>query len=450
MGHFISYDPFRFCLELFHRALFKQQPIISPSLEIGIGDGFSSWFMHRNKPNIDYGADMPLGATLESQGMGVPLRFDHFNRMIGMDMADIPFADNSFATIFSSHTMFYGQDLPATFREIMRVLAPGGTCAYFVDIDEWYQYKPLIDWLSSPGMNPTVKFFPKDYYLKILEDCGAANIHCRTFFQSAVEAILQGFYISMSTLPNIHGFLSHHMAHNPNAINIFDIMSEIFVTFIEKELALSNGPQEAFNICVSFQKPGTLPVDLSIPEPVCLACRNQDLQKNPISLTCSTCGLVYSVRAGIPMMIRENHPGYAPTALRQHAEQLFGSTDQLVHQLLQNIDKGPLYVVNEGQSPIGGYAASNILLAALNYQNRTLSGIYDPSISEETHWRGIPVVQAAQIISKPFSLLVFAQFNEHATIIHKLQQARIKGLLWLILWENTNGQLNGSLASVNL
>ncbi len=157
LGHFVSYDSFRFCLEIFHRVLFKSQPIVSPSLEIGIGDGFSSWFMHREKPNIDYGADMPFGATLESCGLNVPMKFDHFSKMIGMDMTAIPFPDQSFASIFSSHTMMYGQDLQMTFSEIMRVLSPGGTCAFCVDIEQWHQFKPLMDWIRAPHMMPTVQ-----------------------------------------------------------------------------------------------------------------------------------------------------------------------------------------------------------------------------------------------------------------------------------------------------
>jgi SAM-dependent methyltransferase len=434
----IRCDPFRYCLEIFHRVLFKSIPIISPSLEIGIGDGVSSYFMHRQKPDIDYGADLPFGATLESCGMDVSIEVDHYKRMIGMDMVNIPFADDSFASIFSSHTMFYGQDLEATYSEILRVLAPGGTCTFCVDINEWHHYKPLMDW-HRVGV-PSAKFFPAEYHLELLEKCGARNISWRRFFQAPLETILVGMSGTMSG-EAMKGVMGNQRT--------FDMLTELFVILMEQELAIPNGPDNGFNIFVTFQKPGTLPEQLTVPQPICLECRNKDLKREPTRLVCSPgCGATYSVRAGIPMMIRANHPGYSPTPIRQRADFLSEQTDLLVQSLLSDVGKGPLFVVYDGVSPVPGILAPSILLAALRYQEKAVSGVYDPSSLSGSGkvWRGIEIVHASKIKATPAAeLVVFSRDRDAQAFIQKIRAVGISQPICCALWSEENGRLTGRL-----
>jgi len=448
-GHFVSYEPFRFCLEIFHRVLFKQLNIISPSIEIGIGDGFSSWFMHRGKEDIDYGSDMPFGSTLESCGMDVDIQFDHYTHMIGMDMTDIAFADNSFASIFSSHTMAYGQDLNRSFEELFRVLAPGGTCAFFIDTSEqWHQFKPLMNFLMAPNLVPSLTFYPKDFYLELLSKLGAINMTCRPFYQAALEAVNLGTSYIMSATGG-HPILSSAIVQNPTVINLSDMMREIFMTLIENELKRPEGPDDAFNIFVTFQKPGNLPQNLSIPEPVCLNCRNQDLIRELTKLNCNSCGSTFSVRAGIPNMIKPNHSGYSSTPVHQHAEQVSNTLDLLIHNFVDNLQDRRLYVVNDGRSPLGG-SSSSILLASLNYLNREVAGIYDTSVPVGKNWRGSSIVHANEINNAPGTLLAFLSEAEYPTVKRRLQESGIHGAVKVFVWSLSQGQIKGQITSIML
>lgn len=55
-------------------------------------------------------------------------------------VAALPFADGVFDVVTAVETHYYWPDLPANFREILRVLKPGGTCAL---IAETYRGGPL-------------------------------------------------------------------------------------------------------------------------------------------------------------------------------------------------------------------------------------------------------------------------------------------------------------------
>jgi len=429
-GHFISWDCFRFCLEIYHRALFKPAAVVSPSLELGIGDGFSSWFMHRDKPEIDYGADLPFGATLESCGMNVAVEHEHYKQKIGMDMSEIPFPDNSFASIFSSHTMFYGQDLQKTFDEIMRVLAPGGKCVYACDLDEWFQYKSLIDWIREPDRIPSIKLYPKEHHIELLKKSGATNIQYRTFFQSSLEAVTQGLLNKMPA--GIRGMLASESGKQTEIDEWAAMMYDIFCTIIEKELSAPNGPENAFNVFMTFEKPGVLPTDLPVPAPVCVVCHNTIESKSITQKACS-CGESYAVHAGIPMMIRSNHPGYSPTPIRQKAAELSNRADRLLSQVLPKLAPGPYYVINGGASPVPGYTALSILAAAMQFTNQKIAGIVaDLPLTKQ--WQGHPIVSTNAVPKSSHVVLFTASEGDCDHWVSTLKQDGFSGTVSCIAW----------------
>lgn len=47
------------------------------------------------------------------------------------EAGELPFPDNSFDKVMSVHTIYFWKDLSAGFREIARVLKPGGRCALY-------------------------------------------------------------------------------------------------------------------------------------------------------------------------------------------------------------------------------------------------------------------------------------------------------------------------------
>lgn len=96
-------------------------------LELGAGPGMLSMAMARQAPNLeviafDFSADsLQIAANniAEAQLSGQILTE-------AGDVHAMPFADNSVNLIVSRGSMFFWKSLPDAFREIHRVLAPGG------------------------------------------------------------------------------------------------------------------------------------------------------------------------------------------------------------------------------------------------------------------------------------------------------------------------------------
>lgn len=426
-NHFVAQIPLRFALEIFHRALFGPVPILSPSLEIGIGDGFSSWFMHRGKPNFDYGADMPFGATLESCGMDVAIQFDRYNRMVGMDMTQIPFPDNSFATIMSSQTMAYGQDLVTTYSEIMRVLMPGGRCTFAVDIDEWMQFPSLVRQMRV-GV-PSFEVHSADYHIELLRNLGAVNITARPFFTATLEAVLQsGLHMPMDKLA---------------------VIRPVLVTLIERELQRA-GPSAAFNVFVSFQKPGKAERVPSVPEPVCAACKGPLTARDGLRIQCEGCTRQYWVSCGVPILVVPDHPGYSPTPYRERAERLMQLAGKIVADLLDGLSDDTYYIFNDHEVLWTGHPAPRILLGAVLSKGRSVGGILDASLRRDQAWHEIPIVHAEQIAEAPGALLGLTHAGGEQAFTQRVYASGVRGRLFIVVLEETAGNVSGRVVQATL
>ena len=430
IGHFVSWDAFRFCLELYSRALFKPVPIISPSLDFGVEDGFSTYFRHRDKPVINYGAELPSGANIESFGLNTSLHFDHFEQMIGMDLCQIPFPDNSFATIFCSHAMHLGQDLPRIFSEIMRVLAPGGTCTYACDLDEWLKYKTLVQWITP--LVPTFTPHAKEHHLKLLEAANAVDVQYRTFFPAALKTVLIGFCNNMPAATR--GQLASEIGQDGEIDKLVEIMDDVFCTLIETELSKPQGPEDAFHIFVSFKKPGSLPANLPVPVPVCALCHGAVAKAEISTTVCQSCGEQYSVHAGVPMMMRAVHPAYANDSAREEATSLSKAADQALTALLPRLQSGPFYLVYDGLTPVPGLKAPNILGAFMQHNKIAIAGVVALNVSSELNWKGHPIVQLQDLPKDCQCILFTADAAQADRWVVKMHVQGVTGKLFGLYW----------------
>ena len=97
----IGLSLFRTCLETMHAAYMKACNVVSPSLELGVGDGSSSMFINGEfGREISVGLDMPLGMTLETKGLWWHPTATHYRSFMGGNMENIPFADSTFSTVY--------------------------------------------------------------------------------------------------------------------------------------------------------------------------------------------------------------------------------------------------------------------------------------------------------------------------------------------------------------
>lgn len=445
-GHFLHSVRFRYCLELFHRAFARQVPLRSPSLELGIGCGAASWFMWRGGPRMDYGGDMPMGATAESCGLEVDWRFDHFNRLVGLDMSDLPFADGGFATVVSSETMWYGQDLRKTFSEIFRVLAPGGIGAVFVPTDEWLRYPELFHWLRQ--IVPTAEMHADGFFRDMIVANGGRIIGSRKFFSSVFEAS-----VLLHDVFNEGGFCADHVAKrlgDPVFEAHYRKQLATLYRMVEKELSLPQGPVDGFHDFIVFQKPGRLPDGLAVPPVVCLSCHGSNFRKSVSEWHCQDCGAGYDIRCGVPIMLRHSGVAYSPTQLMQSLPSLHRRFEMRLHQILEPLMADGLspYVHNGEVTAIPGASEASILAAAIRHFGVEPAGIYAPgAVSGATlhglpvlgaTMRGLPVLGADRATAVgAVGLLVLCERTRREAVTRDLKAQGVTGTVSLVTWQRT-------------
>ncbi len=97
-----------------------------PVLDLGCGDGLFGQMLFKKGP--EYGLDRSLSELYTARQRGV------YRALVCADMAWMPFADGTFATILSNGVLEHVRDLRRALTEIARVLHPKGRLIFTVPI----------------------------------------------------------------------------------------------------------------------------------------------------------------------------------------------------------------------------------------------------------------------------------------------------------------------------
>jgi SAM-dependent methyltransferase len=95
-----------------------------PILDVGCGDGLFGQVFFRD--GVDVGLDYSAKELHTAAQRGA------YHSLMRGDVACLPFADRSFATVFSNGVLEHVHDLAGGLREIARVLRPGGQLIFTV------------------------------------------------------------------------------------------------------------------------------------------------------------------------------------------------------------------------------------------------------------------------------------------------------------------------------
>jgi len=181
---------FRAALEILQRKFFRQVEHVAPSLELGMGEGYVSKFIF--KDGITVGSDPLLYSLLEARRQ---MRDAH-ETYAAVDMTRIPYADDSFNTIYLVHTIDHIRDRLDALREIARVLRPGGRVALtdMTSYDrELLPLGHLYEAMGFPGqardafnhflnlVGERRECYLPDYYHQHLADLGFTDIRVELF-----------------------------------------------------------------------------------------------------------------------------------------------------------------------------------------------------------------------------------------------------------------------------
>ena len=140
-------------------------------LEVPVGTGVLTMPVYKGLPNaditcLDYSADMMATAQHRAESMG--LRNTRFQQG---DVGKLPFADSSFDLVLSLNGFHAFPDKKAAYREIFRVLKPGGTfCGCFYIKGENRRTDWFIDKIYTPKGFFTPPFETADSLRQRLEE----------------------------------------------------------------------------------------------------------------------------------------------------------------------------------------------------------------------------------------------------------------------------------------
>jgi len=109
-----------------------------PILDIGCGWGeFAEAF----------GVNIDMGVDISPQDLRAAAKGKMYKNLTLADARNLPFADNSYGSIFSISTFEHITNSPKLLKEMYRVLVPGGTMAITMetdDVDKNTFYRPLL------------------------------------------------------------------------------------------------------------------------------------------------------------------------------------------------------------------------------------------------------------------------------------------------------------------
>ena len=109
------YSPSDVLLRASEVFIWRQVKLVSPSLDIGCGDGDISERVFSFSAPIDVGIDLQPAGTSRL-----------YRQMLQADAASLPFKNSSFKTVISNSTFEHIQQDAKAISEVARVLAPGG------------------------------------------------------------------------------------------------------------------------------------------------------------------------------------------------------------------------------------------------------------------------------------------------------------------------------------
>src|SRR5260370_22972164 len=132
----------------------------------GWGGGFTPRLVFTDK-TIDIGSDLFVHDLVDAARRHAP-----FHRLEVGDIQNLPYADGSFATVFSMNTVYHAPDKSAAVRELGRIVAPGGSLHFDYFLSAFADQLPLAKLLEAGGVgvsarevrhpmvNPPIEFIP--------------------------------------------------------------------------------------------------------------------------------------------------------------------------------------------------------------------------------------------------------------------------------------------------
>lgn len=209
-----------------------------PILDIGCGWGE---FAEAFGLIIDMGIDIAPG-DLRAAAKG-----KMYKNLTLADARDLPFADNSYGSIFSISTFEHITDTPKLLKEMHRVLKPGGTLAITMetdDVDENTFYRPLLKKIGLKKLSNwltwayNTKFHrrnlpSKEKWIKDIRNAGFKIVLTKDIISPLITKLYDFFIPTALPAQFFRPFIGRRKVFRPKFIE--NLLVKIFLKHIEEE-----------------------------------------------------------------------------------------------------------------------------------------------------------------------------------------------------------------------
>ena len=103
---------------------------ITPFLEMGANAGHSSYMLTNEFGGDGFALDISAGSLRDGRAIQDAWNMPRSPIRVAGDAANLPFADGSLRTVFAFQMLSLFMDIESVFREVSRVLAPGGVFVF--------------------------------------------------------------------------------------------------------------------------------------------------------------------------------------------------------------------------------------------------------------------------------------------------------------------------------
>jgi len=316
-------------LKTLERRLFQQVAPIEPSLDLGIGDGHASNFIFRPH-RLTVGSDPVLSEMLAAKPYAC------HERLMCIDATAIPFADETFASVFMVHSIDHVEDRDVVLGEIARVLKPGGVVAFsdaLPAIGDTYAVRGMLRelglaergeqayayWLDQGGESDGFDW-TADRYTARFHDAGFVDVASRDFMSPTLTRFCYAHYGLGHALGRWHS--PRLRADERLREFFFDTVTELLAPLIDADDVLCNDGGGT-NLFVTATKAGELdrqPSDVggALRCPACGGPLSEAgrglLRRRAPQIDCAGCGRKYPIVDGLPLLMPVYADEYARIA----------------------------------------------------------------------------------------------------------------------------------------
>ena len=209
-----------------------------PILDIGCGWGeFAEAF----------GVNIDMGIDIASNDLRAAAKGKMYKNLTLADARNLPFAENSYGSVFSISTFEHITDTPKLLKEMHRALKPGGTLAITMetdDVDKNTFYRPFLrkigltrlsNWLTWAY---NTKFHrrtlpSKEKWIKDIKAAGFKIVLAKNIISPLITKLYDIFIPTSWTSQLFRPFIGRRKVFRPKFME--DLLVKIFLKYIEKE-----------------------------------------------------------------------------------------------------------------------------------------------------------------------------------------------------------------------